>query len=579
MAKRYPVDLRLAREKAPSVCTGGSVHAVEQGGHMPENVVVDCGWGRLLFAHTFGSAPALAAALCEEQPERRDIAMYVHDPHVLLAEAPQSLFLDPSHTYRLWLAHYQPPRLRPRGVVIRRLKTRGDASAINRLYQVRRMVPTDPAFIWRQRGSRVLTYVVAEDKDSGEIIGVATGVDHRHAFEDPENGASLWALAVDPQSTRPGVGEALTRYLAEHYLARGRSYLDLSVMHDNAQAIALYRKLGFQRISTFSVKHKNAFNESLFIGPDVDDQLNPYARIIVDEARSRGIRVDVLDAEDGYFRLTFGGRSVVCRESLTELTSAIAMGRCQDKQVTSRLLRRAGLRVPEQQVAGDPEADRGFLEAHGSVVVKPNLGEQGKGITVNVQDPEHLVRAIERARPFGDRVLLESFHAGEDLRLVVIGYEVVAAALRRPAQVVGTGRHSIAELIEKQSRRRAAATGGESRIPMDEETERCVAKAGWRLEEVLPYGESLKVRSTANLHTGGTIHDVTDHVHPKLIEVAVEAARAINIPVVGMDLLIEAVDRPDYVIIEANERPGLANHEPQPTAQRFIDLLFPLTAS
>ena len=31
------------------------------------------------------------------------------------------------------------------------------------------------------------------------------------------------------------------------------------------------------------------------------------------------------------------------------------------------------------------------------------------------------------------------------------------------------------------------------------------------------------------------------------------------------------------VIHEANARPGLANHEPQPTAERFVDLLFPLT--
>ena len=34
---------------------------------------------------------------------------------------------------------------------------------------------------------------------------------------------------------------------------------------------------------------------------------------------------------------------------------------------------------------------------------------------------------------------------------------------------------------------------------------------------------------------------------------------------------------PEYAFIEANERPGLANHEPQPTAERFIDLLFPLS--
>jgi hypothetical protein len=33
------------------------------------------------------------------------------------------------------------------------------------------------------------------------------------------------------------------------------------------------------------------------------------------------------------------------------------------------------------------------------------------------------------------------------------------------------------------------------------------------------------------------------------------------------------------VIIEANERPGLANHEPQPTAERFVDLLFPQTTT
>lgn len=46
---------------------------------------------------------------------------------------------------------------------------------------------------------------------------------------------------------------------------------------------------------------------------------------------------------------------------------------------------------------------------------------------------------------------------------------------------------------------------------------------------------------------------------------------------VGLDLLVTAADQPDYVMIEANERVGLANHQPQPTAERFIDLLFPLT--
>jgi len=150
--------------------------------------------------------------------------------------------------------------------------------------------------------------------------------------------------------------------------------------------------------------------------------------------------------------------------------------------------------------------------------------------------------------------------------------------VRRPAAVVGTGRHTVRKLIEKQSRRRRAATGGESRIPTDEETERAVAANGRSFADVLPEGEELVVRKTANLHTGGTIHDVTDRLHPALADASVRAARALGIPVTGLDLIVPDVEKPGYVIIEANERPGLANHEPQPTAERFLDLLFPESA-
>jgi len=99
------------------------------------------------------------------------------------------------------------------------------------------------------------------------------------------------------------------------------------------------------------------------------------------------------------------------------------------------------------------------------------------------------------------------------------------------------------------------------------------------MADVLPAGEVLAVRKTANLHTGGTIHDVTVALHPRLREAAERAAAVLDIPVVGFDFLVPDVNGPEYVIIEANERPGLANHEPQPTAERFVDLLFPQTRS
>ena len=542
------------------------------------NATIDCGWGRLLFAQTFDNPRKLAEAMQAEGPDRRDIAFYVTDPHVLLAAAPQELFLDPSHTYRLDLTTYHPGRRRTRGFFLRRLTSLSDAEAINRIYAARSMVPVPPNFFWERRDSRAITYFVAEDDATGSILGTVTGINHIRAFDDPTNGGSLWCLAVDPQARYPGIGEALVRRLAEHLKARGATYMDLSVLHDNKEAIALYEKLGFRRAPIYAVKRKNPINEKLFTGEGDFAALNPYGRIIAEEARRRGIQVEVIDAEGGFFRLIHGGRAIRCRESLSDLTSGVAVSICDDKAVTRRIVEAAGTHVPAQISAdakcGDIEA---FLETHGSVVVKPARGEQGRGVAVGLKTPNEVVQAIAVARKQCASVLIEEEVMGEDLRLIVIDYRLVAAAVRRPARIIGDGREKIRALIERQSRRRAAATGGESHIPLDTETERCVAAHGFALDDVLPIDREIAVRKTANLHTGGTIHDVTGEVHRTLVEAAVNVARAIAIPVVGIDLMVPSPRRADYAFIEANERPGLANHEPQPTAQRFVDLLFPLS--
>lgn len=545
-----------------------------------ENAVVDMGWGRLIFGQTFADAETLITAIRAEGPGRRDIAAYIHDPHVVLAQAPQELFLDPSHTYRLDLDKLTGGK-KPRGFTIRRLNSLRDAEDVNRILLAQKMVPVAPDFFWQRRDSRVVTCLVVEDDATGRVIGTVMGCDHGRAFNDREKACSLWCLAVDPQTSRPGVGEALVRHLADLCKKAGAAFLDLSVLHDNEQAIALYERLGFERLPVFTVKRKNPINERLFLGPEPEEGLNPYARLIVDEARRRGIGVEIIDAEGGFFRLVSGGRSVACRESLSDLTTAVAMSICDDKAVTRRILAKAGIAVPAQLSidawAAGKDAAASFLEQHRRVVVKPARGEQGKGVAVGLATLDAVEAAVAEARQLCDRVLIEAMAEGQDLRLVVIDYRVVAAAVRRPAHILGDGQSRVRDLIERQSRRRAAATGGESRIPLDAETERCLAAAGYGLDDVPDEGVAIQVRNTANLHTGGTIHDVTDNVHPALIQAAVLAARTIEIPVVGIDLMVPSPRGADYVFIEANERPGLANHEPQPTAERFVDLLFPLS--
>lgn len=546
-------------------------------GTVPADVSVDCGWGRLIFGQTYDDPRQLAKSFRDEQRGRRDVAMYIRDPHVVVSYAPQELFLDPSLTYRLDFRNYRAHPCSLDGLTVRPLQDGDSETAINRIYQARGMVPAYQGFYAKACRDERLQIFVAVDDSVDEIIGAVTGVDHQRVFNDLDNGSSLWALAVDPQCRIPKVGEALVRELIVACIENGRRFIDLSVMHSNKEAIALYAKLGFEQVPVYCIKKKNSINAPLFIGPDPEEQLNIYARIITDEARRRGIGVEVINAENGYFRLSLGGRTITCRESLSELTSAVAMSWCDDKAVTRSMLQGAGLRVPAQEIAAGLDSIKAFAKTYPRVVVKPARGEQGAGVFVDLTNPAEIESAVGRAARLCDKVILEEFVTGADLRIIVIAEEVVAAAVRKPARIRGNGELTIAQLIEKQSRRRAAATGGESTIPIDEETRRTIDDQGYALDHVLPAGQELQVRKTANLHTGGTIHDVTADLHPTLREVAVTAAKVLRMPVVGFDFLVPDVGQEEYVIIEANERPGLANHEPQPTVEKFLDLLFPQT--
>ena len=157
---------------------------------MDRNVVLECGWGRLIFGQTFDDQTEVAKVLRSEAEGRRDIALYLRDPHVLVAKAPDELFIDPSLTYRLWFHQYRPAREPHRGVVVRKMRTQVDAEATNHIYALNGMVTADPEVMWANQRTRAFTYLVAEDADGGEVIGTVTGIDHTKAFKDPEKGTS-----------------------------------------------------------------------------------------------------------------------------------------------------------------------------------------------------------------------------------------------------------------------------------------------------------------------------------------------------------------------------------------------------
>ncbi len=102
---------------------------------MAKDVELELGWGRLIFGQTFANSQELVEALRREGPGRRDICIYARESHVVVAEAPTELFIDPSHTYRLRFTGKEKSLApTPLGVTVRTLNDPIDADAMNRVY-------------------------------------------------------------------------------------------------------------------------------------------------------------------------------------------------------------------------------------------------------------------------------------------------------------------------------------------------------------------------------------------------------------------------------------------------------------
>ncbi|WP_153159429.1 cyanophycin synthetase [Zoogloea sp. 1C4] len=300
---------------------------------------------------------------------------------------------------------------------------------------------------------------------------------------------------------------------------------------------------------------------------DEDVRLGPSTGSIVQAAVARGIPYRRL-TEGSLVQFGWGSKQRRIQAAETDLTSAVAEAIAQDKELTKTLLRAAGVPVPLGRSVNDAEdAWLAAREIGGLVVVKPRDGNQGKGVAVKLRTKEEVQAAFKVAYEISDDVMVERYLPGHDYRFLVIGDKLVAAARREPPLVIGDGRLTIRQLVEKVNADPRRGTGHATsltKIRFDEIAIATLEKQGFSAESVPPKGKRVILRNNANLSTGGTATDVTDDVHPEVAERAIAAAKNIGLDICGVDVVCENVLEPLEAqsggIVECNAAPGLRMH-------------------
>jgi len=317
-------------------------------------------------------------------------------------------------------------------------------------------------------------------------------------------------------------------------------------------------------------------------------RLGPSTGSIVEEAIARDIPWIRLNKQS-LVQLGYGKNQVRFRATMTEKTSSIAVDIASNKEETKRLLLEQAIPVAKgTTISSVDDVDNAIREVGFPLVFKPLDGNHGRGISINIKNREDAVEAYEFAARISRRVIVERFVTGYDFRVLVIDNKMVAAALRDPANVKGDGVSTIQQLIDIENTDPRRGYGHENvltLITVDRDTLDLLEKKGYTLETIPAKGEKVFVKSTANLSTGGTSIDVTDHVHPQNIFICERISKIIGLDICGIDIMAENLTEPltenGGVVLEVNAAPGFRMHIapsegiPRNVAGHVIDMLYP----
>lgn len=259
-------------------------------------------------------------------------------------------------------------------------------------------------------------------------------------------------------------------------------------------------------------------------------------RAVLAAARRRGL--PVYELGEGLLQLGQGKNVRRFHRSSMPGTAALTAELAADKSATHDLLAEIGLPVPAERRAADLEAALQAAEAIGyPVVLKKLRGHRGEGYSGELKNREELRRAFLAGD--GER-LVQALVRGEEHRLLVLGDRVAMAVERRPARVVGDGRHDLRALVDEINRdpeRGIGYEGAAIRLALDSPAISWLAAHGLSPESVPKAGETVRLRPSADWLLGGTVLDVTARLHPDWRQAALLACRMLGLEVAAVEIV------------------------------------------
>ncbi|WP_273729209.1 YheC/YheD family protein [Brucella gallinifaecis] len=301
---------------------------------------------------------------------------------------------------------------------------------------------------------------------------------------------------------------------------------------------------------------ENDFSRSPFLRSGMG---NPAYALIRKEARRRGYKSKIVN---NTHLEVFNDEGVVAVFSPNSPDLCCAPREvASSKKLTKVILREAGLPTPVGSTFSNYDAALKYLmQRDRPQVVKPVRGYGGIGVTTNVTTEDQFQKAWQRASRGKKRVVVEDFFTGDEIRLIVLGGETVAAVCRMPAYVVGDGINSVAKLVEIKNEQRKS--NPLMRLYPVRQFDYLEHELGLGLDFVPGNGQFIRLSTVSNVGLGGEAVSLVDVLHPSFLDLARKAFDALpGATQLGLDVIAKNFGADAFednaAIIEVNSDPAI----------------------
>ncbi|MCF0148050.1 MAG: cyanophycin synthetase [Clostridium sp.] len=297
-----------------------------------------------------------------------------------------------------------------------------------------------------------------------------------------------------------------------------------------------------------------------------DEISGPSTKSICDYAKEIGLPVIDFGSED-FYQIGYGKQGKIIENSIGYDTKCVSVDIACDKLITKELLKIHNIPVARgSKVQNIINLLKEAEEIGYPVVLKPQYGNKGNGVILNIKNEKELLNSYKKLKDKFKDLIIEKYYKGNDYRVCVVNYKVVAVSLRIPPFIIGNGKDTILDLVNELNEDSLRGDDHEkplTKVKIDEEVLTCIAMQGKSLMDILEEGDKVSLRRNANLSTGGEAIDCTDEICKENIDLCIRTAKALRLDICGIDICSEDISKPlsnSGIIMEVNAAPGLRMH-------------------